>query len=38
MLVLLAATSLHFSRKNRQAREGNLSEPLEGQPGFFYTL
>ncbi|KAF7361762.1 putative transporter C11D3.18C [Mycena venus] len=38
MLVLLALTSWNFARKNRLSREGKLDGPLEGQPGFFYTL
>ncbi|KAJ6631604.1 major facilitator superfamily domain-containing protein [Mycena sp. CBHHK59/15] len=38
LLFLVGATSLHFARQNRLAREGRLAAPLEGQPGFFYTL
>ncbi|KAF8891797.1 major facilitator superfamily domain-containing protein [Infundibulicybe gibba] len=38
MLITLAATNIHFQRLNRLSREGKLSKPLEGQPGFFYTL
>ncbi|KAJ7502985.1 major facilitator superfamily domain-containing protein [Mycena galericulata] len=38
LLFLVGATSLHFSHLNRLSRQGKLSAPLEGQPGFFYTL
>ncbi|KAJ7169057.1 major facilitator superfamily domain-containing protein [Mycena crocata] len=38
LLFLVGATSLHFSRMNRLSRDGKLATPLEGQPGFFYTL
>ncbi|KAJ6499147.1 high-affinity nicotinic acid transporter [Mycena sanguinolenta] len=38
MLVLLILTSWHFARKNRLSRAGMLDGPLEGQPGFFYTI
>ncbi|KAJ6589874.1 major facilitator superfamily domain-containing protein [Mycena vulgaris] len=38
LLFLVGATSLHFKRMNRLSREGKLAAPLEGQPGFFYTL
>jgi len=38
MLVLLLITTLHFSRQNKLMRAGKLSEPLQGQPGFYYTL
>ncbi|KAJ7099567.1 major facilitator superfamily domain-containing protein [Mycena belliarum] len=38
LLFLVGATSLHFTRMNRLSREGKLAAPLEGQPGFFYTL
>jgi len=37
MLILLSATSYTFIRRNRLAREGKLG-PLEGQPGFYYTV
>ncbi|KAF7361773.1 putative transporter C11D3.18C [Mycena venus] len=37
-LSLLVLLSWHFARKNRLSREGKLDTPLEGQPGFFYTL
>ncbi|TFK29445.1 MFS general substrate transporter [Coprinopsis marcescibilis] len=35
--VVLALTIRHLYW-NKRAREGKLTEPLEGQPGFFYTL
>ncbi|KAJ3514755.1 hypothetical protein NLJ89_g2184 [Agrocybe chaxingu] len=38
LLLLLATTTIHFTRLNRQMRQGKRQEPLEGQPGFFYTL
>ncbi|KAJ7783325.1 major facilitator superfamily domain-containing protein [Mycena metata] len=38
MIVLLAITSWHFARKNRLLREGKLLAPLEGTPGFYYTI
>ncbi|KAJ7091244.1 major facilitator superfamily domain-containing protein [Mycena epipterygia] len=38
MLALLATTSWTLARRNRLSREGKLDGPLEGQPGFFYTL
>ncbi|KAJ6593467.1 major facilitator superfamily domain-containing protein [Mycena capillaripes] len=38
LLFLVGVTSVHFTRLNRLARAGKLSGPLEGQPGFFYTL
>ncbi|KAF9045114.1 major facilitator superfamily domain-containing protein [Panaeolus papilionaceus] len=38
VLILLAFMTLHLSRKNKLSREGKLSEPLEGTPGFQYTL
>ena len=38
MLVLLAVTTVRHARLNKKAREGTLATPLEGQPGFFYTL
>ncbi|KAJ6594045.1 major facilitator superfamily domain-containing protein [Mycena capillaripes] len=38
MLALLALTSWNFARKNRLSSEGKLDGPLEGQPGFRYTL
>ncbi|KAJ7188694.1 major facilitator superfamily domain-containing protein [Mycena filopes] len=38
LLFLVGVTSLHFTRMNRLLRAGKLAGPLEGQPGFFYTL
>lgn len=38
MLALLSLMTLHFWRKNKQARQGTLSQPLEGRQNFFYTL
>jgi hypothetical protein len=38
LLVLLIITTLYFSRQNRLMRAGKLSKPLQGQPGFYYTL
>ncbi|KAJ7935100.1 major facilitator superfamily domain-containing protein [Mycena leptocephala] len=38
LLFLVGVTSVHFARMNRLARAGKLAGPLEGQPGFFYTL
>ncbi|KAF8161310.1 major facilitator superfamily domain-containing protein [Crassisporium funariophilum] len=38
MLLLLALTTIHFTRLNRLMREGKRTKPLEGQPGFLYTL
>ncbi|KAJ6587062.1 high-affinity nicotinic acid transporter [Mycena vulgaris] len=38
ILTLLGITSWTFVRRNRLSREGKLDGPLEGQPGFFYTL
>jgi len=37
MLVLVSMTSYTFIRRNRLCREGKIG-PLEGQPGFFYTI
>ncbi|KAJ7594898.1 major facilitator superfamily domain-containing protein [Mycena floridula] len=37
LLVMVAITNIHFRRQNRLAREGKVG-PLEGQPGFYYTL
>ncbi|KAK7455123.1 hypothetical protein VKT23_004704 [Stygiomarasmius scandens] len=37
-LLLLVATTTTLMRRNRRFREGKVTEPLEGQPGFFYTL
>ncbi|KAF4621397.1 hypothetical protein D9613_000869 [Agrocybe pediades] len=38
VLTLLAILTVHFLWSNKQMREGKRKEPLEGQPGFFYTL
>ncbi|TFK74581.1 MFS general substrate transporter [Pluteus cervinus] len=38
LILVYLATCFHFNRLNRLTREGKLSEPLEGQPGFLYTL
>ncbi|KAH9485505.1 putative transporter [Psilocybe cubensis] len=38
LLTLLAATTLRFLYLNKATREGKRKEPLEGQPGFYYTL
>ncbi|KAJ7686519.1 major facilitator superfamily domain-containing protein [Mycena rosella] len=38
LLFLVGVLSLYFTRMNRLSREGKLAGPLEGQPGFFYTL
>ncbi|GLB37556.1 putative high-affinity nicotinic acid transporter [Lyophyllum shimeji] len=37
MLVLLAMLSRTYNRRNKLAREGKMG-PLEGQPGFYYTI
>ncbi|KAL0574730.1 hypothetical protein V5O48_007237 [Marasmius crinis-equi] len=37
-IILTIALSLHFSRMNRLAEEGRLAKPLQGKPGFRYTL
>uniref|UniRef100_A0A0W0FVF7 Major facilitator superfamily (MFS) profile domain-containing protein n=1 Tax=Moniliophthora roreri TaxID=221103 RepID=A0A0W0FVF7_MONRR len=38
MMLLALVTMYHFRRMNRLAREGKLAGPLEGKPGFYYTL
>ncbi|KAI3598504.1 high-affinity nicotinic acid transporter [Moniliophthora roreri] len=38
LLAVLGITTFVFMRRNRLSRKGKLSAPLEGQPGFFYTL
>ncbi|KAK7036421.1 hypothetical protein VNI00_011618 [Paramarasmius palmivorus] len=38
MILLAFVTMFHFYRKNKLAREGKLSAPLEGKAGFYYTL
>ena len=37
-LLVLLVTTLHFLRKNKLMRSGARQKPLEGQPGFYYTL
>jgi MFS family permease len=38
LLFLLGVTSIHYHIMNKKARAGTLKSPLEGQPGFLYTL
>jgi hypothetical protein len=38
MLGLLAMTTARHMYLNKKSREGTLEKPLEGQPGFLYTL
>lgn len=38
IIVILIALTLRHMYWNKRAREGKLKEPLEGHPGFFYTL
>lgn len=38
MLFVLLVTTIHFSQQNRLMRSGARLKPLEGQPGFYYTL
>jgi hypothetical protein len=38
LLLVLATTTVHFIRQNKLVREEKRKEPLEGQPGFYYTL
>ncbi len=38
LLMILFLTTWHFARMNKLMRDGKLAEPLEGQPGFYYTL
>ena len=38
MLLLLVLMTIHYSRLNKQSRDGVLLRVLEGQPGFLYTL
>jgi len=37
LLMVVLATTTHFMRLNKRMREG-IGKPLEGQPGFYYTL
>ncbi|PPR06530.1 hypothetical protein CVT24_001424 [Panaeolus cyanescens] len=38
ILVVLGVMTYHFHRQNTLSREGKLAKPLEGTPGFQYTL
>ncbi|TFL07157.1 major facilitator superfamily domain-containing protein [Pterulicium gracile] len=38
MLCLLCLTTFILRRRNLRCQQGLLRKPLEGQPGFFYTL
>ncbi|KAG5637852.1 hypothetical protein H0H81_002991 [Sphagnurus paluster] len=38
LIIIVGMMTWHFNRLNRLSREGKLKKPLEGQPGFFYTL
>jgi MFS family permease len=38
ILILLCCTTSYFYKMNRKFDEGSLTEPLEGQPGFKYTI
>ncbi|KAG7093368.1 hypothetical protein E1B28_007050 [Marasmius oreades] len=38
LLATLTITTFVFNRRNISSRKGKLSSPLEGQPGFLYTL
>lgn len=38
IFALVAFNTVYFRRKNRQVDDGTLQEPIEGQPGFKYTL
>ncbi|KAF5373816.1 hypothetical protein D9758_000970 [Tetrapyrgos nigripes] len=38
VLVLLMCTTITLRMRNKRSREGKMKEPLEGQPGFYYTL
>ncbi|TFK29447.1 MFS general substrate transporter [Coprinopsis marcescibilis] len=38
LIMVVAALTARHMYWNKQSREGKLAEPLEGQPGFFYTL
>lgn len=38
LLILVGITTVYFARENRLMREGKKSKPLQGQPGFYYTL
>jgi hypothetical protein len=38
LIIILGATHVHFRRLNKLSKEGRLGAPLEGRPGFYYTL
>ncbi|KAM6502534.1 Major facilitator superfamily domain containing protein [Amanita muscaria] len=38
LVIVLGATHFRFRRLNRLSKEGKLDGPLEGRPGFYYTL
>lgn len=38
ILLLLACTTSYFYIQNKKVDAGTLAEPIEGQPGFKYTL
>ncbi|KAG5651624.1 hypothetical protein H0H81_008001 [Sphagnurus paluster] len=38
LILLVGITNIHFRRLNKLSRENKLKQPLEGQPGFLYTL
>ncbi|KAG6857182.1 hypothetical protein H0H87_008247 [Tephrocybe sp. NHM501043] len=38
LILLVGITHIYFRRLNSLARKGQLEKPLEGQPGFLYTL
>jgi hypothetical protein len=38
LIAIVSFTTWRLSRLNKAMREGKRKEPLEGQPGFYYTL
>lgn len=38
ILCILGSMTMYFLRMNKKVDEGTLEEPLEGQPGFKFTL
>jgi len=38
ILIAVASMSVYFTTRNRQLDQGKLARPIEGQPGFKYTL
>ena len=38
LILLVGVVMARHAYWNKQCREGKLKEPLEGQPGFYYTL